>query len=74
MLKLKGGMRASYSPKSLGSRSDQTSQAPASNRDKREERVTKMVLIMIVAFLIVWSPYAIAVIYAVSKVRTKPSL
>ena len=31
--------------------------------------MTKMVLVMILAFLIVWSPYAVAVIFAVSKVN-----
>jgi hypothetical protein len=37
-----------------------------------ELRVTKMVLIMIFTFIIVWCPYAIAVIVSVSKVLTVP--
>jgi hypothetical protein len=37
-----------------------------------ELRVTKMVLIMILTFIIVWCPYAIAVIFSVSKVLTVP--
>ena len=54
----KFGMRPADSPKSA-----------TTNRDRKELRVTKMVLIMILTFLIVWSPYAIAVIFTVSKVR-----
>ena len=47
----------------------QPANLPKSNPNRKELRVTKIVLIMILTFLTVWSPYAIAVIFAVSKVR-----
>jgi hypothetical protein len=59
-------VRSSESPKSTTSKKD--SNKKDSNKNKKEDRVTKMVLVMVLVFLVVWSPYAIAVIATVAKV------
>ena len=56
MQAMKLGMRASNSPQSAGTANgSRGNRKPEVVRDKKEERVTKMVFIMIVAFLLVWS-------------------
>jgi hypothetical protein len=62
----KSGVGSSETPKATTSKKDSTKKD--SNKNKKEGRVTKMVLVMILVFLVVWSPYAIAVIATVAKV------
>jgi hypothetical protein len=56
MQAMKLGMGTSNSPQLAGNENgSRGKQKPEVVRNKKEERVTKMVFIMIVAFLIVWS-------------------
>ncbi len=62
----KSGVGLSEPPRATTSKKD--SNKKDSNKNKKEGRVNKMVLVMILVFLVVWSPYAIAVIATVAKV------
>ncbi len=62
----KSGVGSSETPRATTNKKD--SNKKDSNKNKKEGRVTKMVLVMILVFLVVWSPYAIAVIATVAKV------
>ena len=64
---MKGVVRSGNSPKSIASGNGNGVNGKP-ERDRKEDRVTKMVFVMIVAFLIVWSPYAIAVVFTIAKV------
>ena len=69
-MKMKSGFRTNASPKSAtgAGTGNGVSKKPEVNRDRKEDRVTKMVFAMVSAFLVVWSPYAVAVIFTVAKV------
>ena len=69
-MRMKSGIRTNGSPKSAtgAGTGNGVSKKPEVNRDRKEDRVTKMVFVMVSSFLIVWSPYAVAVIFTIAKV------